>query len=70
MAEQQFKYRLHRLLAAEPELLRMVESEALGLTSRPTDALDLAYREGRRHLAAEWLSLYREVENERTRVGG
>ena len=64
------KYALHRLLTAEPALLRMIEREAVGVPRRPENAVELAWRDGRRSLAAEWLDLYREVEDERTRVGG
>jgi hypothetical protein len=63
------KYALHRLLSAEPELKREVELAAIGLPSVPRDGVELAWRDGRRSLAAEWLMLYREVEDERTRLG-
>jgi hypothetical protein len=63
------KYALHRLLSQEPELLRAVEREAVGIPRRPENAVELAWRDGRRSLAAEWLDVYREVEDERTRVG-
>lgn len=63
------KYRVHRLLSVEPELRALLEDEAVGTFARPQSELELAWREGRRSLAAEWMSLYREVENERTRVG-
>lgn len=61
----EFKHRLHRLLAAEPELRASLRSDAEAVTYPPTDAVTLAWREGRRSIAAEWLSLYREVEDER-----
>jgi len=66
---EEFRYRLHRLLSGDQELKRIIESEAIGTTAKPASDLDLAWREGRRSLAAEWLSLYREVEDERTRLG-
>jgi hypothetical protein len=62
------KYRLHRLLAQDAELRELVEREAIGTSALPRSGLELSWREGRRSLAAEWLSLYREVEDERTRA--
>lgn len=65
------KHRLHRLLTEAPELKRQIELEAIGSLSVPKDAVELAWREGRRSMAAEWLSIYREVEDEyaASRVG-
>ena len=65
------KYRLHRLLSEMPELRRQIELETIGSLGVPKDAVELAWREGRRSMAAEWLSIYREVEDEyeRSRVG-
>jgi hypothetical protein len=65
------KYALHRLLTEQPAVRRYIELEAIGSLSVPKDAVELAWREGRRSIAAEWLSIYREVEDEyeRTRVG-
>ena len=65
------KYQLHRLLTEQPEIRRYLELEAIGSLSVPKDAVELAWREGRRSIAAEWMSIYREVQDEydRTRVG-
>lgn len=59
------KYRIHRVFAQEPEMLKQLERDAVGMPKEPDDALKLAFREGVRWRAAYWLSLYREVENER-----
>jgi len=59
------KYRIHAILAADPDLLWTLEQQAIGYPREPTDALKLAFGEGKRVLAAEWLSMYREVEHER-----
>ena len=58
------KYRLHRLLSDAPDLLRDLRAETVGSLSEPKDAVSLAWREGRRSLAAEWISIYDEVEHE------
>lgn len=63
------RYRLHRLLQADPDLLAQIRAEAVGTIAMPRSDLELAWREGRRSLAAEWMSVYNEVEDERTRVG-
>jgi len=64
-----FRYKLHRLLQADEALLSQVRAEAIGTTAMPRSDLELAWREGRRSLAAEWMSVYNEVEDERTRLG-
>lgn len=65
------KYRLHSLLSQAPDLLRDLRAETVGSLSEPRDAVSLAWREGRRTLAAEWISIYDEVEDEQrnARVG-
>jgi hypothetical protein len=67
----EFKHRLHSLLRQEPELLASLRAEAVAVTYPPTDAVELAWREGYRAKAAEWMSIYDEVENEQrnARVG-
>jgi hypothetical protein len=60
----EFKYRLHSLLTQEPDLLASLRAEAMAVTYPPCDAVELAWREGYRAKAAEWMSIYDEVENE------
>jgi hypothetical protein len=64
-----FKYLVHRLLAADDRVRAMIEREAIGTIAPPRTELELAWREGRRSIAAELMSLFHEVEDERTRVG-
>lgn len=64
-SETPLKYRIHKLLKQQPELHSMLERDAVGMPREPDDALKLAFREGVRWRAAYWLSLYREVEDER-----
>jgi hypothetical protein len=66
----ELRHRIHTLLCDE-ELRLYLEGEAMASTSPPKDGIELAWRDGRRAMAAELISIYREVEDEyrTTRMG-